>query len=215
MQWKPVKGFEGYYEVSDEGLVRGLDRTVPDKVYGERFIKGRVMAQADGGYGYKVVNLRRFGGANVRPVHRLVAEAFIPNDEGKITVNHIDGDKTNNRVENLEWATYGENNVHALHAGLRRPRGNPIIQTTIDGEYIATYPSTPAATRATGVSVGSISHCLCGRSNTAGGYRWTRVERCNDYPGDRSTPEDELPAEAQRAETQDIVCTTGNSGEIR
>lgn len=203
MDWRAVKGYEGYYEVSSTGAVRSLDRTVPDSKNGMRRVGGRVMKQSEnkdktrGGDGYYVVNLRKFHISRVVQVHRLVAEAFLPNELNMPTVNHKDGNKHNNNVENLEWATYSANNLHALDNGLRKPRSNVVVQKSISGDVIATYQSTCDASRKTGIGRSMISHCINHRALTAGGYLWERAEKCNDYPDGGSTAGDELPPEVQ------------------
>ncbi len=201
MQWRTIEGYDGYYEVSDNGNVRSLDRVVPNGNYSVRKIQGRMMklTQSCGrnNDGYLVVNLRRDHTAKVIPVHRLVAEAFIPNPDNLPTVNHKDGDKTNNRVDNLEWASYSENNTHALDTGLRLPRGNRIAQRDMSHNIIRTYRSACEAARITGIGRSMISHCINHRANSAGGYLWEKIEKCNDYLGDESTAEDELPPEVQ------------------
>lgn len=217
MNWKPVKGYEGYYEVSDTGIVRGLDRIVPDSKTGTKRIKGRTMKRAENknksrdGDGYYVVNLRKLHTSRVVQVHKLVAEAFLPNDFNLPTINHKDGDKHNNSVSNLEWATYSGNNLHALSHGLRHPRGNAVVQKSLDGRIVAFYKSACDASRQTGIGRSIISHCLNHRVPTAGGYLWERVEKCNDYSRSGSTAEDELPLEVQELlNVEDIVCTDRN-----
>ena len=110
--WKPVKGFENY-EVSNLGQVKSLNynRTKEAKIL-------RLCKNKDG---YLTVTLYKNGKGYAKKVHRLVTAAFIPNPEGKTEVNHIDGNKTNNRVENLEWATHSENMHHAWETGLCEP----------------------------------------------------------------------------------------------
>lgn len=212
MQWKPIKGYEDYYEVSDTGLVRSLDRVIPDKVYGSKTLKGKPMrlsvakSRPGGSGGYYVVNLRKNSTSHVVPVHRLVAQAFITNTLGLPTVNHKDGNKQNNAVSNLEWASYSDNNQHALAMNLRHPRGVKVIQIDSLGNVIGVYRSVSAAARATSISRGMISHCIHHRALTAGGYRWKKIEKCNDYLDDESTAEDELPLEVQeRNNSEDIV----------
>lgn len=201
VQWRAIKGYEGYYEVSDNGCVRSLDRVVFDRNYNARKIQGRTMkltrSHGRNNDGYLVVNLRKNFTARVIPVHRLVAETFIPNPGKLPTVNHKDGDKTNNEVNNLEWTPYSKNNLHALNAGLRNPRGNRVVQCDMSDNAISIYRSVSDAARATGIGRGMISHCLNHRANSAGGYLWRRVEKCNDYLGNGSTTEDELPLEVQ------------------
>ena len=217
MQWREIKGFEGYYEVSDAGMVRSVDRIVYDKNFQKRRLKGRTMKLCESksthrnGDGYYVVNLRKDGLANVYPVHRLVAEAFIPNINNYPTVNHKNGDKHNNNVYNLEWASYAENNIHALRLELRKPRGGYIVQTSINGETINVFESVCAASRITGVGRSIISHCVNHRVKTAGGYKWRKIEKCNDYLVNESTTDDEFPLEVQEQDIpEDIVCTNRN-----
>lgn len=118
--WKDVVGYESFYQVSNTGEVRSKDRRVPTR-NSEKFAirKGRILIQMTSKNGYKKVSLTR----NVNDkkqihIQRLVALAFIPNPESKPFVNHIDGDKTNNHVSNLEWVTEKENAKHASEIGL-------------------------------------------------------------------------------------------------
>lgn len=200
--WKSIKGYEGYYEVSDDGLVRSLNRVVPVENGGSKLISGRIMKLTRtcgrmGKGGYLVVNLRKNHTTKVIPVHRLVAETFLLNDKNLPTVNHIDGDKNNNNVNNLEWTSYADNNIHALHKGLRNPRSNYVCQFDDCGKFVRKYKSVSEAARITGISRGMISHCLHCRARYAGGYVWVKFDECNDYLDYESTTEDELPSEVQ------------------
>lgn len=222
--WKPIRGYEGYYEISDAGEVKSIDRIVRD-TKGKREgkihrVSGRIMKQTltsgkGRNDGYLVVNLHKDGISDVVPVHLLVAQTFLENTQGLPTVNHIDGNKQNNRVSNLEWASYSDNNTHALRTGLRKPRGTPIVQYTKDGKLIGVYKSTYEASRVTGLSFNNISHCLNGRAKTAYGFVWEKLSESPTTIPTGSTQEDELPAEAQRPEKyfpEDIVCTVSNNG---
>ena len=120
MQWLPVKNFENLYEVSNTGLVRSIDRVLTVKGQSDRFVKGKLLYQhTNKQVCYKQVNLWKDNQGNTLYVHRLVAEAFINNPENKPEVNHIDGNRHNNCVENLEWVTSSENSYHASETGLR------------------------------------------------------------------------------------------------
>lgn len=212
--WKTIKGYENYYEVNEHGEVRSLDRYITNNRGVTRFIKGKNMKKTINNQGYCVVNLRKNNTANVVPVHVLVAKAFINNEFNYPTVNHIDGDKTNNTISNLEWATYSRNNIHALEMGLRSPRGNMIGKFNNNNELISTYRSTCEAARKTGISRAGISHCINGRSKCAGGFIWKKLSESQTTIPQGSTQDDELPAEAQRPHinVEDIVCAVSNNG---
>lgn len=211
MNWKVIQGYDGYYEVSDTGLVRSLDRFISDSKTGTKHLKGSMMKQTIStgrdGTGYYVVNLHKNHRSFVSTVHRLVAETFIENPDNLPTVNHKDGDKHNNNVANLEWASYAENNIHALLNELRHPRGNEIAKMIMNGNIVARYKSACEASRLIGIGRSSISHCLNGRSHSAGGFMWRKMDKCNDYLSNESTTEDELPPEALglNGSSEDIV----------
>lgn len=126
--WKDVKDHEGLYQISNLGRVRGVDRVVPFVGRGgkptQRFQKGKILKTSVGTSGYETFHLS--GHDQERQtvmMHRLVALHFLPQVEGKDFVNHIDGDKLNNRVENLEWVTKSENTLHAIDNGLLKKSG--------------------------------------------------------------------------------------------
>lgn len=118
--WKDIKGYEGYYQVSNLGNVKSLERYVPHERKTFEFIRERILKQHKKRYCFVALSLN--GKIKNLTVHRLVAKAFIPNPENKETVNHISGNKHDNRVENLEWLTVEENNNHALINNLK-PKG--------------------------------------------------------------------------------------------
>lgn len=105
VNWLPVKKFEGFYSISDTGLVMS-----------ER--SGKLLKPSISNVGYYRIMLSLAGATLRTHIHRLVAEAFIPNPDRKPCVNHKDANKLNNNVENLEWVTYRENTMHAYNLGL-------------------------------------------------------------------------------------------------
>lgn len=113
--WKDIKGYEGIYQVSDLGRVKSLSRLCGRVVVGERILKQSFTKD-----GYKRVRLLHNDKDVTRTVHRLVAEHFLPNDDPKMTVNHKDGNKTNNDVSNLEWVNRSEQMIHAYKLRLKK-----------------------------------------------------------------------------------------------
>ena len=120
--WKAIPGYEGYYEVSTEGEIRSLDRYVNNR---NSFVVGRIMHLSMGPSGYLQVGLCKNGKRKNFKVHKIVAKVFIPNPDNKPYVNHINGIKTDNRKENLEWVTAQENTDHAIRTGLYDPKAQP------------------------------------------------------------------------------------------
>ena len=112
--WKDIKGYEGLYMVSNMGRVLSVGKKSNHN--------NSIILKDSNMLGYRVVSLRKHNTAKIYKVHRLVAQAFIDNPLDKKQVNHIDGDKTNNVVTNLEWATAKENTRHAFKTGLNAPQ---------------------------------------------------------------------------------------------
>lgn len=119
--WKSIEGYEGIYQISNLGNVKSLYRLVKHKT-GTRVINEKILKQGNSG-GYLNVELANDGINTMCLVHRLVAKGFIPNPENKPCINHIDGNTFNNNINNLEWCTYSENNLHADNMGLRNIKG--------------------------------------------------------------------------------------------
>lgn len=112
--WKPIVGFEQQYEISNKGKIRSIDRYVDHWRGGKRLYKGTPKNERLNGKGYYRCNLKNKGSRYDFTVHRLVAMAFIPNPQNYREVNHKDGIKTNNCVENLEWCSSSQNTIHAV-----------------------------------------------------------------------------------------------------
>jgi hypothetical protein len=118
--WKDIKGYEGYYQVSNAGRVKSLPRRLERRGRWHMNIRERILKPAINRKGYERIRLCVQMQERDFSVHRLVAEAFLPNPESKPEVNHINCNKADNRVDNLEWATTKENVTHAIANNLRR-----------------------------------------------------------------------------------------------
>jgi len=123
--WRNVRGYEGYYEVSSDGRVRSLCRLSRTKGGCFRFVSGKILSPYKDRYGYLMVSLFVHGKRKIHLVHRLVGLSFLKNMDNKPQINHIDGDKSNNCVSNLEWSTAKENIQHALKCGLSNNNSGP------------------------------------------------------------------------------------------
>lgn len=124
--WKPTPGYEGYYEVSGLGRVRSLDRISRNR-YGEYIRKGKLLTPNRTADGYLEVGIWDGETSRNKSIHRLVAMTFISNPLNSLEVNHKDGNKENNTIDNLEWATHRENMDHCYRTGLRERRPHAAI----------------------------------------------------------------------------------------
>lgn len=121
--WKPIKGYENYYEVSSHGLIRTITRFISNSGKNGMWYKSRVLKFNIDKDGYHTVALQKEGKVKRFKVHRLVLSTF-SNYEDELQVNHIDGNKSNNRLDNLEWATSSQNIKHAFNIGLKTQVGS-------------------------------------------------------------------------------------------
>jgi hypothetical protein len=172
--WKDIAGYEGFYQVSTMGQVKSLDRIIDHPTGGATNRKGRILKQHKTGSkrNYHAVELKSVGCR----VHRLVAEAFIPNPQNKPEVNHIDGDPSNNRVDNLEWVTSSENQKHALKTGLLVrglgedcPNSKRRVRVFKGSELIAILVGTKAM-RDFGLQDSKVLACIQGQRKTHKGF---------------------------------------------
>ena len=187
--WKDIEGYEGLYQVSNLGRVKSLERKIR-KRNGYRTIKELIKKPTLGKNGYLKICLCKNCRVKFYSLHRIVAETFIPNPENKPQVDHINTNKTDNRVENLRWCTNKENDnnpLSRLHRSERQlgekncrwgMRGKkcifskPIIQLSLKGEYIRTWDCARDVYRELGICYRTISSVLKGRGHTAGGFKW-------------------------------------------
>lgn len=132
--WEDVVGYEGVYKVSNIGRVKSLAREARNR-HGFRPIRERFLRLCDDGKGYLCVGLRKNNNPKSWSVHRLVAEAFLPNPENLPCVNHINGIKKDNTISNLEWCTYSHNNQHSFDLGLSS-KGSRHYKTKLNEEQV-------------------------------------------------------------------------------
>jgi hypothetical protein len=175
--WKPAKDYEGLYEISNQGRVRGLDRKDPRGIT----VKGVILKFQEDKDGYYRVNLCKSGKKKPFRVNRLVAINFIENPDNLPVVNHKDGNKKNNKVENLEWCTRSENDLHAFRTGLRVPynggTNKHIAKVDIHtNKILETYASITEAASEIGVTTQAVTSCAHGRSRTCKGYNWIFID---------------------------------------
>ena len=183
--WKDIEGYEGLYQVSNLGRVRSLDRIAERERDGYSYnipIKGRILKPRPLKKGYLHVSLshgnRQFCN---KQVHRLVAETFIPNPHNLPQVNHIDENKVNNRVDNLEWCDNKQNSDHGTrNKRISKANSMAVIQMDLQGNDLRRFESIHDAAIAIGGlhQVSAISFVCRGVRNrtTAGGYRWRYAE---------------------------------------
>ncbi len=172
--WKDIEGYEREYQISNFGRVRSLDKKVNVKNNHIAIKHGKIL-KLHKNLRYKYIMLSSKNVTKMCRVHILVAKAFVPNPQNKTQVNHINGNKFDNRAENLEWVTAKENMMHAWRNELNK-RGEPkeIFQYDKSGNFINKYESAKEASRQTGIDHSNI--CNAGNNyrgrNTAGGYIW-------------------------------------------
>ena len=182
--WKPVSGFENY-QISNFGRIKNT-------VFRNRHtikLKERMLTPSQNGKGYMFVYLSKNGKPKMKTIHRLVAEAFIENPNSYPVINHKDGNKENNFVDNLEWCTVQYNAEHSHRLGLQKPserqkaiiaqwdkenHSKPVSQYAKNGAWIKDWEQQKEAELTLGLCRGSISQCVNGRAKTAGGFIWKR-----------------------------------------
>lgn len=213
MEWKPIKGYEGLYEVSDEGEVRSLDRLANTNIrhVTERIVKGKILKQNAKKNGYKTVDLCVENKPKTKLVHRLVADAFIHNPDNLRFVNHKDSNRANNAASNLEWVTSSENRLHGMTSGNVRfgskkvlcvETGETFDRVGLAAEWVRkNYPE-----RANGkadVTAHNILTACKGRMPRAYGFTWKYHEGSTTIPKGSRGKRPEMGGSSK--EDEDIV----------
>lgn len=176
--WKPIPGFEGYYEASNDGNIRSVDHEVPFLSRGyiktKRLIKGKILTKHIRGK-YYFVALHKDGVRHPENVHRLIALTFIPNPENKPCVDHRNGKCLDNRVENLRWATFSENSLNPVtlkrcienrDAKGGKRASQKVYAYDLKGNFIKDYPSIAECSRQLKLSQRHAWACLNGKQKS-------------------------------------------------
>ena len=189
-KWKDVVGYEGIYQVSNLGNIKSLDRVVELKSKNQftgfttlRLTKGKNISKVVNTKGYYQIALYKNGVMKNKLLHRLIAEAFIPNPENKPTVNHIDGNKLNDNLENLEWATSKEQTQHAIKklnfksviSKQCRDRQKELHQRKVRRSDGVIFNSIKEASMGNDLVRRHISEVCKGKRKSTGGYSWEYV----------------------------------------
>ena len=169
--WRDVKGYEGLYAVSNLGRVKSLGN--------DKSRREKILRPCNNMRGYLQINLWKGGERKLHYIHRLVLSTFSPCENShELQVNHIDENKLNNSIENLEWCdssyniNHGTRNKRSAEKNTNGKLSIPIVQLSREGKYIRSYKSSHDAAREGGYHQGSIIACCRGRQKTHGDYKW-------------------------------------------
>lgn len=209
--WKPVKNYEKFYEVSNKGRVKSFHIVGNNTELSD---KGKIINGFYKSGGYIAVNLTNKKESEEVLLHRLVAKHFIPNPKNKRCINHIDCDKTNNCVNNLEWCTYKENHDHARKNGLY-PDTYKVAQYTLNGELVRTYDSCSHAAEILNVDYKNVSRACKGNRKSFLDYQWEYYEnepknKIDEYSKDVSKKVHQLDNEGNTINTFNTLTEAAN-----
>lgn len=189
MIWKTIDK-NGRYSVSDNGIVKRNSFTITDKMGRIHCYEEKILKQHSDQDGYKTVSLiSGFDKPKLCKVHRLVAQAFIPNPDELPCVNHINENKADNNVDNLEWCTVLYNNLYNDRAKkVGRKTSKPVYQYSLEGFFIKKWNNAQEVYRETGYLASNICSCCNGKLNTAYKYIWKyKLIKHFDYNGKYNT----------------------------
>lgn len=174
IEWKPIKDFEGIYEVSNNGEVRSLNHKRKNK-NGFYIQKGKILkCGINTKTGYKMISLSKDGISKTKYIHKLVAETFLDNPNNYECINHKDENKLNNNVDNLEFCTkkyncrYGNRNKK-----IAEKLSKKINQYDLEGNFIKTWDSSVQIERIININQRNVCLCCKGKRKTVGGYIWS------------------------------------------
>lgn len=194
-EWVDINGYEGLYQVSNFGRVRSLDRCVKTKIKHNNYAKrkGKILKTIPHHNGYLFVSLSNGNKSKLYAVHRLVAEAFIPNNDNKPQIDHINTITNDNNVNNLRWVTASENSQNSItkqrrkeaNTGDKNPqygkirsleekikRSRPVLQFTKEGDFIKEFDAIFLAAEEVNVFSTNIITACKNFNKTSGGYKW-------------------------------------------
>ena len=180
--WKEIKGFEGYYKISNLGRVLSIKRRVNSSKGRTRLVNERILKTRVDKYGYETVILRKFNKDRHFTIHRLIAIAFIKNPNNHPSINHIDENKLNNKPENLQWCTVKFNNLYnnrqeKINIKLRNViKGKVILQYDLNNNFIKEWRSLREIARATGFSRTEINKVCRNERLSYNNYYWKYKE---------------------------------------
>lgn len=181
--WIDIKGYENLYQISNYGNVKSLERTIKRDNKGNLFVKEKILKPGISGDGYYCVTLSKNGKTKFYKIHRLMALNFFENNGDNLVINHIDGNRLNNKLSNLELCTQSHNIREAMKLGTFLPpslnkfgkehhRSKPVVQYDLSNNFIKEWENTMQVKRELGLNPSNITQCCKGHYKTAYGYIW-------------------------------------------